>query len=67
MKTTRRGLLAVLPALATTASAQEAAAAEKPTREQDLENARSGMKANAEALAKVKLPQAIEPAFVFKV
>lgn len=66
MKTTRRGLLAVLPAFA--AAPQDAAApsAEKTTREQDLENARTGIRSNADALSKVKLPQSTEPAFVFK-
>ena len=61
---TRRGLLSVIPA---SALAQEAAApAAKPTREQDLDNARTAARGNSEALAKVKLPQSVEPAFVFK-
>mgnify|MGYP000664850965 CR=1 FL=1 len=62
MKTTRRGLLAVLPTLAL---AQQAAP-QKPTREQDLDNARTGIRANSEALSKFKLPQSTEPSFIFK-
>ncbi|WP_155121305.1 hypothetical protein [Bryobacter aggregatus] len=31
-----------------------------------LEQARASMRANREALEKVKLPMAVEPAFVFK-
>ena len=62
MTTSRRGLLAVIPTLAL---AQETKA-EKPTREQDLDNARTGIKANSEALSKCKLPQSTEPSFIFK-
>ena len=66
---TRRGLLSVLPAM--TALAQqpppEAPPGARPTREQDLEDARATIRANSEALARVKIPQATEPAFQFKV
>lgn len=62
MKTSRRGLLAALPTLAL---AQQQPS-EKPTREQDLDNARSAAKANSDSLSKFKLPQATEPSFVFK-
>jgi hypothetical protein len=65
MKTSRRGLLAALPSLAL-AQQQQAVAQDKPTREQDLDNARSAAKSNADALSKFKLPQAVEPAFLFK-
>ena len=65
---TRRGLLSVLPAMTAIAQQQQdAPTPPRPTREQDLEDARATIRANAEALAKVKLPQATEPAFQFKV
>ncbi len=61
MKMKRREILASPLAVA-------AAAAQAPaTGKADLvEQARQGMKAGRAALAKVKLPQATEPAFVFK-
>ena len=64
---TRRGLLSVLPAMTALAQKQDVPPPARPTREQDLEDARATIRANAEALAKVKLPQATEPAFQFKV
>ena len=64
MKTTRRGLLAVLP---TFALAQETPAPAKPTREQDLDNARTAAKTNSDSLSKFKLPQSTEPSFVLNV
>lgn len=64
MKTSRRGLLTVLPALAL--AQQQQATTDKPTREQDLENARAAAKTNSDSLSKFKLPQATEPSFLFK-
>jgi hypothetical protein len=71
MKVTRRSLLSTLPALAAAqaqaqAQAQPAATTERPSRDQDLETARNLIKANTAALAKVKIPGATEPAFLFK-
>ena len=64
MKLTRRGLLSSIPAVALTA--QDHPADAKPTREQDLANARDIIRNNAAALAKVKIPVEVEPAFQFK-
>jgi hypothetical protein len=66
MKLTRRGLLSSIPAVALTAQDQPAAADAKPTREQDLANARDLIRNNSAALAKVKIPVEVEPAFQFK-
>jgi hypothetical protein len=60
MKLTRRELAAA--ALAPAAAAQTATA----SGEQELRAARDAVSRNAEALAKVKLPQETEPAFQFK-
>jgi hypothetical protein len=60
MKMTRRELAAA--ALAPAAAAQNAPA----TGEQELRAARETVQRNADALAKVKLPQETEPAFQFK-
>lgn len=65
MKLTRRGLLSALP-VAATAAAQQPVAETRPSREQDLDNAREGIRNNLAALAKVKIPNAVEPAFQFK-
>lgn len=64
MKLTRRGLLSSIPAVAVAAQDQPTDA--KPTREQDLANARDIIRNNAAALAKVKIPVEVEPAFQFK-
>jgi hypothetical protein len=53
--------------LAGAAVVQQAGAAQAPApADADLQSARDQMRANAERIAKVKLPMATEPAFHFK-
>ena len=59
MQLTRRKLAAALVAPAAAAQTQPAAVDE-------VQAARDRIKANADALAKVELPMATEPAFQFK-
>ena len=59
MELTRRKLAAALLAPA-------AAAQTQPEAVDEVQAARDRIKANAEALAKVDLPMAVEPAFQFK-
>ncbi len=66
MKLTRRGLLSSIPAVAVAAQDQPPGDTAKPTREQDLTNARELIRNNSAALAKVKIPVEVEPAFQFK-
>jgi hypothetical protein len=66
MKVTRRGLLSTLPALAAAQAQAQPAATERPSRDQDLETARTLIKANIAALSKVEIPGSTEPAFIFK-
>jgi hypothetical protein len=66
MKLTRRGLLSTLPALAAAQAQAQPAATDRPSRDQDLETARTLINANTTALSKVKIPGATEPAFIFK-
>jgi len=63
----RRGLLSAsaLLTLQGTASSQQSAAP-ATTREEDLANARQRIQSNSAALAKVKIPIAVEPAVHFK-
>ncbi len=61
MKLKRREILAA--PLAATAVAAQDSTTNKPDW---VEQARQSMKANRSALAKVKVPQATEPAFLFK-
>jgi len=65
VKLTRRSLFAAVTAAPLVAVAQEAP---KPSssRDEDLKSARDTMANNAALLAKVEVPIATEPAFVFK-
>lgn len=63
-KLTRRELIA---GAATVAAASQASAMQAPTTAEDWgKAAREANRANAEALKKIKLPMATEPAFAFK-
>ena len=42
------------------------AAPAKPSADQDLAQAKAGMRANAAQLARISLPMAVEPAFRFR-
>jgi hypothetical protein len=59
----RRGWLAGVSAAPLLAQAPGAA---KPTKDEDLNTAREGVRNNREQLAKFKVPLATEPAFQFK-
>lgn len=61
---TRRSLGRLLTAAAVTA--QNGASQTTPPADADLQSARDQMRANAESIAKVKLPMATEPACHFK-
>jgi hypothetical protein len=65
---TRRNLFAAVGAapLAVAAVTQETVPPPASSREEDLKTARELMATNAAQLAKVKVPIATEPAFVFK-
>lgn len=60
---TRRQLAAVLVPAAVGLQAQTRT---QPTPDQELAAARDRLKANGEALARLSIPQATEPAFQFK-
>ena len=64
MKLKRRDMLfsGAIVAMPLTAQTTQAAQTTDP-----LEQARAAMKTNRSALDKIKLPMAVEPAFVFKV
>jgi hypothetical protein len=65
MKITRRNLAAL--AAAAVAASPQAAIAQQPASGEDLmKTKRDQMQANAAALAAVKVPMAVEPAFQFK-
>jgi hypothetical protein len=66
MKLTRRNLFAAVSVapLAAVAVAQDTIP--KTSRDEDLKSAREAMANNAAQLAKVEVPIATEPAFVFK-
>ena len=66
MKLTRRVLLSSIPAVAVVAQDQPQPGDAKPSREQDLAAAREIIWNNSGALAKVKIPTEVEPAFQFK-
>jgi hypothetical protein len=61
---TRRGLIASLGVTAIVVAQEEPS--KTATIDDDLKTAREAMRANSSKLAAVKLPMAIEPAFVFK-
>jgi hypothetical protein len=63
MAVTRRSLAKLLAGAAVTQAAEAQTAAPANA---DLQTAREQMRANAEQIAKVKLPMATEPAFHFK-
>ena len=65
MKLTRRSLFAAVTAAPLIAVAQEAPQPSS-SRDEDLKSARETMANNAALLAKVEVPIATEPAFVFK-
>jgi hypothetical protein len=65
----RRQLGRILTAAALTTQAtpaQAPPAPAKPSADQDLEQAKTQMRANFAAVARVKLPLDVEPAFQFK-
>ena len=62
---TRRTLLAATVPLAAAINAQDSTIAQE-SRAEDLKSARDSIANNAALLAKVEVPIAIEPAFVFK-
>jgi len=65
VKLTRRSLFAAVTAAPLIAVAQEAPQPSS-SRDEDLKSARETMANNAALLAKVEVPIATEPAFVFK-
>lgn len=64
MAVTRRSLARMMAAAA--AAAQAGVSQTAPPANADMQAARDQMRANAEQIAKVKLPMATEPAFQFK-
>ncbi len=64
MAVTRRSLARMLAAAA--AATQTSGAQTPQPADADMQSARDQMRANAEQIAKVKLPMATEPAFQFK-
>jgi hypothetical protein len=64
MDVTRRSLARVLAAAAVAPKISEAQ--QPPSTDADLQSARDRMRSNAELIAKVKLPMAVEPAVHFK-
>ena len=64
MAVTRRSLAHMLAAAA--AATQTGVSQTAPAADPDMQSARDQMRANAESIAKVKLPMATEPAFHFK-
>ena len=65
MKLTRRSLFAAVTAVAPLAAAAQDVPP-KPSLDEDLKSARDAMANNAAQLAKVEVPIATEPAFMFK-
>ena len=66
MKLTRRTLFATVAAVPLVAAAQDAPPAAATSREEDLKSARDTLANNLAQLAKVEVPIATEPAFIFK-
>jgi pyocin large subunit-like protein len=64
MAVSRRSLARMLAGAA--AAAQTGVSQTAPVTDEDLKSAQDQMRANAEQIAKVKLPMATEPAFHFK-
>jgi hypothetical protein len=52
--------------LTVAAAVPQASGSQTPAPDADLDSAREQMKANAQQIAKVKLPMATEPAFHFR-
>ena len=65
MKVTRRKLAGILTA-AVLAKAQAPPAPAKPTSDQDLTQAKQGLRSNALEIARIPMLMAVEPAFRFK-
>ena len=63
---TRRNLFAAAAAVAAAAPSTKAQAQAATSRDADLKDAREAIANNAAQIAKVKVPIAIEPAFIFK-